>query len=326
MYEPLQTKSAVALLKEWFSGISYQQGADGVELVMPLTTKSGIVGKLAFPDRLEEYLVGLRLLRNIPLCYLVPDAALLPPESIRFFNVDYTWVDRVIDGVFASANTGTVDATFTYTFLSEIRKALDARLANVAKETGDTSNWAPGAKPMTGMLMRSAIVRRWPDMIVEAFRDAAGTQPAGLLRAEPISKDVYIALFAGAPQRVLVKEPFVGVRFGVEKEGTEENPVYRVDKRDADGKQILGDVTIPLTPERRMQLLGVAGQMGSVPRRVALHLEQRPYQQIFLKTIQEEKGSVSPLTRGPITLSRGRLMKLDKYVARFNQSMAMEKP
>jgi hypothetical protein len=329
MYEPVQKQSAVGLLKDWINTITVQQGADGLELAMPVSTQQGIIKGLRFPDRLEEYLVGLRLLRNVPLCYLAPDAALLPPESIRFFNVDYTWVDRVIDGVFASANTGTVDATFSYVMLKMVRQALDARLKTMAADAGDASGWAPGSsKPMTGMLMRSAIVRRWPKLIVEAYHDAAGAQTAAALRAEAITRDVYIALFAGAPQKVLVKEPFVGLRFGVEKTGTAQNPKYEVDKRDADGKNV-GDLDVPVSvsASRKLDINALAASIGSTESRmIALSLEQRPFQQVFLRSIEEKKGSVSPLGIGSITLSRGKVMKLDKYIKRFDQHLATEKP
>src|SRR5262249_16955419 len=152
-------------------------------------------GKLAFPDlfvpeRLYTWLLNLRLLRPVPLSYLVPDPALLPTESIRFFHVDPTWIDRVIDGVFAAGNTGTVDATFTYPLLQASRAYLDTGLEQLAqaslaeaatavlpdppKDFSSGASWRAAKDPMTGMLIRSELTRRWPDMIVEGFSDLGG--------------------------------------------------------------------------------------------------------------------------------------------------------
>lgn len=324
MYEPIQKTSAVSLVKQWVGQFQMTEGPDGLKMVVPAPVQQAMLGNLVFPDRLEQWLVGLRLLRNIPLCYLVPDAALLPPESIRFFHVDQTWTDRVIDGVFSSANTGTVDATFTYSMLGAIRKALDDRIANIAKESGDNSGWKPGTQPITGMLMRSAIVRRWPDMIVRAYRDAAGNQTAGILRAEAISRDIYIALFAGQPTLLKIREPHVGVRFGVEKN---QGGGFQVDKRDVQGNDTNLKVTLTVSAtHKRLNAADLQTKVGGGSRMVAIHLEQRPYVQLFRNTVSEDRGSRSPLSVGAIQLANGRTLKMDKYVARFNEAMKMEKP
>ena len=40
----------------------------------------------------------LRLLHGVPFSYLVPDAELLPVESIRFFYLDRAWTDALVQG------------------------------------------------------------------------------------------------------------------------------------------------------------------------------------------------------------------------------------
>ena len=147
------------------------------------------------PERLREFLIDLRLMRHLPLAYLVPDAALLPPESIRFFHLDPTWMDRIIDGVFAAANTGTVDFVFSYSMLQMARAGIDKELTDLAKAQVPATTWS-GDKPMTGMLIRSELARRWPDMVVRAYTSTNVADPTvptlPVLRAEPISKDLYI--------------------------------------------------------------------------------------------------------------------------------------
>jgi hypothetical protein len=328
MYDPVQKTSAIQLVRQWMTNFTVQQGPDGLTFSAPLAVQQGIGKNLKMPEALSEWLIDLRLLRHIPLAYLVPDPALLPPESIRFFNVDYNWIDRVIDGVFAAANTGTVDATFTYTLLGMIRSYIDTRLSTLASDSGDTSNWKHGVKPMTGMLMRSEIVRRWPDMILEAFHDKTESEAAraAILRAEPISRDIYIALFAGQPARLHIKEPFFGVRFGVEKGQGASNKKYFVDKRGEQGQELTGQHEVLFDAgTRKLNIGNLATKTGNSSRMISLHLEQLPYRQVFLNTTKEEQGSRVPTVSPMFNARKGRVMQMEKYVARYQRALEVEK-
>src|SRR4051812_41339319 len=109
MYESLTNKTGIAAVHSFLSLFTIKDmGADGLAVTLP--GKNNLFEDVSIPTRLRTWLLDLRLLRHLPIAYYVPDAGLLPPESIRFFHVDATWVDRVIDGVFAAANTGTVDS------------------------------------------------------------------------------------------------------------------------------------------------------------------------------------------------------------------------
>ena len=59
------------------------------------------------PPYMEMFLAHLRLLIGVPFDYLVPDARLLPDESIRFFYLDRSWTDRLVDGAIAVGKIGT---------------------------------------------------------------------------------------------------------------------------------------------------------------------------------------------------------------------------
>ena len=43
------------------------------------------------PAMVSEWLARLRLLKGVPFPHLVPDEAMLPPESVRFFQLDFNW-------------------------------------------------------------------------------------------------------------------------------------------------------------------------------------------------------------------------------------------
>jgi hypothetical protein len=276
MYQSLHAKTGVAAVSDWMTQFKLDAGPDGLTFLPPGGADPPF-DNLVIPPRLYSRLLDLRVLRTLPLSYLVPDPELLPPESIRFFHVDYTWIDRVIDGVFAAANTGTVDSTFQYWLISRVRSELDAGLKEIVEDWLKTAKkdapnpaefdfatgaaWVPGTNPITGLLIRSELTRRWPDMIVEAYSDSNGTKYIAPLRREPISKDVYIALFAGQPLRVDIREPNVGVRFGVERKSGK----LWVDKRGADGADLEGQYEVLVSANKVINLAGT----GASSRRSA---------------------------------------------------------
>jgi hypothetical protein len=336
MYDSLTKVSGIEAVNLYLATYEVQTGPDGLTLA---SSDGGAFGQnVAIPARLRNWLVDLRLLRGIPLSYLVPDAALLPAESIRFFHVDPTWVDRVIDGVFSAANTGTVDFVFSYSLLQMCRVAVDNALTDLAKAQAPGTSWT-GGTTMTGMLIRSELARRWPDMIVRAYSTVNVapeniTKPdVAVLRAEPISKDVYIALFAGQPEMVHVREPNVGTRYGVEPVNVQQGgPPYRVDARPVNGDtpENAPDINITFrTPSlRTINLEALATNANSAensPRQVALNLEQLPYVQEFKHNREESRGSKDPSTLpGMMMFRRGRVMSLDKFIARKAELEALE--
>jgi hypothetical protein len=299
MYERLTINTGVAAVAQYHSIFDIQSSTDGVTFASP--DKNNYFSDVYMPDTLRTWLMDIRLLRHIPIAYFVPDAALLPPESIRFFNIDPTWMDRVVDGVFAAANTGTVDSVFSASMLAMTRAAIDADLFTAADDLIPGNGWNP-SDGMTGMLIRSELVRRWPDMIIRAFKkelDDDGAKPTDpkpnvpVLRAETISKDIYIAIFAGTPALVHVREPNVGVRFGVEDNPTPP-PVWAVDRRASNGSPVAGSqLVFPRNlPNRTLDIAKLATALGNSPRMVALHLEQLPYVQEFKSSVAEPAGSV----------------------------------
>jgi hypothetical protein len=191
------------------------------------------------PAYMESFLAHLRLLVGVPFDYLVPDSRLLPDESIRFFYVDRSWTDRLVDGVISVGKTGTREQSHHQAHSPGVQQQIDVseRIVRIlqrglrdfptAKAAND-QNAAP-AEVTTGFLLRSSAVSGWPQMDVRAFRqtvepgvdpsqiDPAVTLP--LLRLERLSPSVLVAFFQGIPELVWCEEPHHGVQFGVEATG-----------------------------------------------------------------------------------------------------------
>src|ERR1700730_1667868 len=77
------------------------------------------------PPYMESFLAHLRLLIGVPFDYLVPDSRLLPDESIRFFYIDRSWTDRLMDGAISVGKIGTRDQAHHHAQSAGVQQQLD---------------------------------------------------------------------------------------------------------------------------------------------------------------------------------------------------------
>jgi hypothetical protein len=213
------------------------------------------VPEAAMPQYMEMFLAHLRLLIGVPFDYLVPDARLLPDESIRFFYVDRSWTDRLVDGAIAVGKTGTREqahhqahAMDTASKLDFTERVVRTRQRGLAPD-GEHDD-SPGGI-VTGFLLRSAAVRGWPSMDIRAFKTVVPPAPGKVgdprtaqwsaqaaavqlttLRLERLSPCVLLALFDGIPELVWIEEPHHGIQFGFT---TSDEVNFRLDRHEASG-------------------------------------------------------------------------------------------
>ncbi|AZQ74356.1 hypothetical protein EKH77_26905 [Streptomyces luteoverticillatus] len=143
------------------------------------------------------WLDRLGLLRGVPFPYLVPDARMLPPESLRFFRIDEAWIDALVDG----ANS------------VGLHTSMDRRLAPLLRQA-TAAHRSPSSKPRAGLLIRSALVPAWPEIRIFAT-DKDGNALTELRRDHP-DQDVLLCLFDGVPDHVVLREPGQGIHFGID--------------------------------------------------------------------------------------------------------------
>jgi len=207
------------------------------------------------PPYMELFLSHLRLLVGVPFDYLVADERLLPDESIRFFYIDRSWTDRLVDGVIAVGKIGTREQAHHQGHAPAVNQQIDLseRIVRTiqrglkgftdAKTNNDKDTTS--ADTITGFLMRSSAVSGWPHMDVRAYKTAikekfdpsdpqAVAQQLKTLRLELLSPGVMIALFQGVPQLVILEEPHNGVMFGLHVD----NGVDKIYLRDTSGHQV----------------------------------------------------------------------------------------
>ncbi|GKQ34617.1 hypothetical protein [Streptomyces sp. A012304] len=162
--------------------------------------RDGLAQALAeHTDPVAELIDSLRTLETVPFDHMVPDARMLPAESLRFFHVDAAWVAALTDGVLSAGMSTSADHALS----GIVREAVAARLGS-----------RPGADrpPRAGVLMRSRLARDWPGLIVEAARDGA---PVALVRRDRLAPDVLLCLFDEVPETVTISEPHQDLYVGV---------------------------------------------------------------------------------------------------------------
>ena len=198
-------------MKRWTQGPEFRAAARAGGPADPLE-----------PDPAEEkiaaWLARLRALYGVPIHYLVPNARMLPVESIRFFRVDERWITALVDGAFSLGRPVTgVDESeaprLARVAAQAVRMAPRMRTARLGLAAAPEDDGTEGS---SGFLLRSAVVGGWPNLEVEAF-DSAGRQlPA--IRVERLSADLLLGLFHGIVAKVELREPAETLHFGVEQE------------------------------------------------------------------------------------------------------------
>lgn len=177
------------------------------------------------PGELRRFLARLRLLHGVPFSYLVPDANLLPLESIRFFYLDRAWTDALVQGVLSVGTITTADRTQLEAVYPKIRADVDDAERTIRRPRSEKRLQGAGGT-ITGFLMRSRLVSGWPNLHVRAYsRDviaddalttAAESDPNRLkvLRLERLAPAVLLVLIDGVPAVVHIEEPRQGIQFG----------------------------------------------------------------------------------------------------------------
>jgi hypothetical protein len=183
-------------------------------------------GNHVVPGELRRFLARLRLLHGVPFSYLVPDASLLPIESIRFFYIDRAWTDALVQGVLSVGTITTADRAQLEAVYPQIRADVDEAERTIRNPQGEERLQGAGGT-ITGFLLRSRAVSGWPNLHVRAYsRDVvaddalttvAESDPNRLkvLRMERLAPAVLFVLFDGVPAVVHIEEPRQGIQFGV---------------------------------------------------------------------------------------------------------------
>lgn len=125
------------------------------------------------PQAVQDKFENWKLLKGIPIRYLVPDPTMVPTECIRYFKVDNNWVNAFIMGAFSIGHTAT-----SVDFKEEIK-----------------SLFLPQDKLISGFILNSLAVSVWHDYELDCTTSLSGN--ATPLRKSNLDKFTHIYLFDG---------------------------------------------------------------------------------------------------------------------------------
>lgn len=204
-------------------------------------------------EKLDEWLKELALLNGVPFNYLVPDEQMLPQESIRFFHLDWFWVECLLDGAF-SLGSG----------LGQ-KKVIDPDTLSKNED-------------ITGFLLRSQVVSGWPDLQIEASSELEASNPMRdnqklkLLRCDRLSEGVLLCLFAGDIKTLDISLKPQGLHFGFDSENINpENKKLSRSLRDpvtGEEKQDLKVDTILFSKDTENQVIDIVTLVGNIRKKL----------------------------------------------------------
>lgn len=184
---------------------------------------------ISIPDGLKDYADDLRFLKDVPLTYLIPNAAELSEESIRFFCLDVNWTDALLDGAFSIGRVCVQNGVSDKAGLraeGKDRPYRDTpRMKRMHPNHKNALPWSSRAVSpdpcISGFLLRSQLVRRMKGLHLYGYdrqgmpQDGKAGTPLEILRMDTIADDVMLCLFRGKVCEITLEEPRMGLCFGV---------------------------------------------------------------------------------------------------------------
>jgi hypothetical protein len=226
---------------------------------------------------------------------LIPEEPMLPKESVRFFFLDPIWIQCLVQGACSIGNNGYGDTIIDRVMNQWVQpnqpdgknqaSAVNKKAAGVRDRMRLQYEAAglPAAEsyldwPLTGFLLRSAVVEGWRGLEIMAYRNLSeeeknnwpkedltgeqtskfeqeGVAPLKPLRIEQLSKDVMLGIFNGIIAQLVVRQPQEGLHFGL----TPENQSYTKTLRELGYKvpnkagEVLPELTIHLAENKLLR-------------------------------------------------------------------------
>ena len=226
-------------------------------------------------------------LSGIPAHYFIPDPSFLEEESLRFFHIDPSWTDALVDGALSLGN---------HLGRDDDRVAIKHALNQYIEVKPKLQNHAAQI-PAYGFLLRSDLVSMYPDLTVTTAlgNHALHSERAPLLRHEIIADGVMLAFTdyppaSGKWDRLIFTQPPHQQRFAAasvfDSDRAHVNILrqYTVDrKQDEEHSHILHGMDVSPQDKNNVFI------WGSKPGQIDLHMLRLPrYAEQQLAVLQEK--------------------------------------
>jgi hypothetical protein len=175
-----------------------------------------------FADEVTRFLMALAQLEGIPLSYMIPDSRYITDNkqvanALSIFYIDPKWIAALLDGALSIGR-------FADTHINQdmyINKIKDI-MTNIY-----------GHGFVTGFLLHSRLVSGWRGTEIKVYSDASSEPLLGVdrIRFERITPDIFLGIFRGEINKLIITQPYEGLHYGMKKE----NEVYKIPIKDKDG-------------------------------------------------------------------------------------------
>jgi hypothetical protein len=157
-------------------------------------------------------------------------------ESVKFFQVDNTWMDALLDGALSIGRQYTGTAVDSPSLIPEqahrqhMASGVSKALPNIRRKQikGTALGDDPVSPVITGFLLRSRAVSGWPNMDVACYPKGASPYDfeihninsanqivaLDVLRLETLSPTVLIGLYSGSVYELVIHQPPEAIHFG----------------------------------------------------------------------------------------------------------------
>lgn len=197
--------------------------------------------KPLWEKHLKPWLIQLAAFQSIPANYLLPDEALLPKESIRFFYVDKNWQIATLNGAFSVGGEWDKESQSDDNDFNDFLKLED--------------NY------VMGFLLRSDVVDGWPGLLIDGV-DNTGSKIKPLIRK--LSSSTLLCLYKKTIKQVIFHIKPELMHFGVTNKG---NDSFSKKVRDQNGNENGAEVKVKWQPgtkdkDRVIDILQLATDLG----------------------------------------------------------------
>lgn len=214
-----------------------------------LTTRiENAVAAQSPPLAVRQWLTRRVLFYGVPFPYLVPDARVLPVNSMRFFRLDPEWIKCLLEGACSVGRSTTeeqlVDEKLRGAFFDLVMEKCDSVRQRPPEDDAFAVKETAGVTwPLEGFLLRSSIVEGWQGLEMEAtYWHAKEEKPATTLRIDRLGPDILLCIFNGPLAKIVIRQPPEGMHFGAAFEnGKYCKNILRSVKEPQDGGRAPGD-------------------------------------------------------------------------------------
>lgn len=172
------------------------------------------------PEEILRSLAQWALLYDVPFPYMTVREEMLPPESLRFFFLDKSYIAALLDGAMSPGRSFAIDYQHDAKVIETVMERAFCESTRIrprlqkkeAKAPEDGSNAMSGV--VTGFLLRSVMVSGWRGLEFQAFAEGNDRDPLRALRLETLGAQVLLGLYMGEIKRLVIAQPPEGMHFG----------------------------------------------------------------------------------------------------------------